>query len=83
MRVLCTALPGSGLFLPTVSMAWALRAAGREVLLLNNASAPSPLLGPGCRGEPLPERDLWPEFMEMVADRAAGEAPRPLQPEIG
>ena len=47
MRVLCTAVPGSGLFLPTVPLAWALRAAGHEVLLLNNGVGARAAAGAG------------------------------------
>src|SRR5438094_553567 len=64
MRVLCTAVPGSGLFLPTVPLAWALRAAGHEVLLLNNGDGARAAAGAGLPVvDPLPERDLWAEFM--------------------
>lgn len=67
MRVICTAVPGSGLFLASVPLAWALRAAGHEVLLLNN--------GPGARAasqaglpvvDPVADRDLWAEFMAAI-----------------
>lgn len=68
MRVLCTAVPGSGLFLPTVPLAWALRAAGHEVLLLNNGAGARAAAGAGLPVvDPLPERDLWAEFMAAVA----------------
>jgi len=67
MRVLCTAVPGSGLFLPTVPLAWALRAAGHEVLLLNNGAGARAAAGAGLPVvDPLPERDLWAEFMAVV-----------------
>ena len=60
MRVLCTAVPGSGLFLPTVPLAWALLAAGHEVLLLNNGAGARAAAGAGLPVvDPLPERDLW------------------------
>lgn len=77
MRFLFTALPGSGLFLPTVPLAWALRAAGHEVLLLNNGPGAAAAAGAGLPVvDPLPERDLWAEFMDVVTDRRAGsEAP--------
>ncbi|MFI9382240.1 nucleotide disphospho-sugar-binding domain-containing protein [Kutzneria sp. NPDC052558] len=68
MRVLCTAVPGAGLFLPTVPLAWALRAAGHEVLLLNNGAGARAAAGAGLPVvDPLPERDLWAEFMAAVA----------------
>jgi UDP:flavonoid glycosyltransferase YjiC (YdhE family) len=80
MRVLCTAVPGSGLFLPTVPLAWALRAAGHEVLLLNNGPGAVAAAGAGLPVvDPLPERDLWAEFMAAVAERvrARGTTTRP------
>ena len=68
MRVLCTAVPGSGLFLPTVPLTWALLAAGHEVLLLNNGVGARAAAGAGLPVvDPLPERDLWAEFMAAVA----------------
>jgi UDP:flavonoid glycosyltransferase YjiC (YdhE family) len=68
MRVLCTAVPGSGLFLPTVPLAWALLAAGHEVLLLNNGAGARAAAGAGLPVvDPLPERDLWAEFVAAVA----------------
>ena len=82
MRVLCTAVPGSGLFLPTVPLAWALRAAGHEVLLLNNGDGARAASGAGLPVvDPLPERDLWAEFVAAVAGMARGDANR--QPERG
>ncbi len=72
MRVICTAVPGSGLFLPTVPLAWALRAAGHEVLLLNNGVGARAANAAGLPVvDPLPERDLWAEFMAVVAGRSA------------
>jgi UDP:flavonoid glycosyltransferase YjiC (YdhE family) len=77
MRVLCTAVPGSGLFLPTVPLAWALRAAGHEVLVLNNGAGARAAAGAGLPVvDPLPERDLWAEFMAFVADPAPSATPR-------
>jgi UDP:flavonoid glycosyltransferase YjiC (YdhE family) len=71
MRVLCTAVPGSGLFLPTVPLAWALRAAGHEVLLLNNGDGARAAAGAGLPVvDPVPERDLWAEFLAAVAGLA-------------
>ena len=82
MRVLCTAVPGSGLFLPTVPLAWALRAAGHEVRLLNNGDGARAASGAGLPVvDPLPERDLWAEFVAAVAGMAKGGASR--QPERG
>jgi len=82
MRVLCTAVPGSGLFLPTVPLAWALRAAGHEVLLLNNGAGARAAAGAGLPVvDPLPERDLWAEFMAAVAGLLKGGGDR--QPERG
>lgn len=82
MRVLCTAVPGSGLFLPTVPLAWALRAAGHEVLLLNNGAGARAAAGAGLPVvDPLPERDLWAEFMAAVAEMFNGSADR--KPERG
>ena len=72
MRVLCTAVPGSGLFLPTVPLAWALKAAGHEVLLLNNGDGARAAAGAGLPVvDPLPERDLWAEFVAAVAGKRA------------
>ena len=82
MRVLCTAVPGSGLFLPTVPLAWALRAAGHEVLLLNNGDGARAAAGAGLPiVDPLPERDLWAEFLAAVAGMRKGGADR--QPDRG
>lgn len=82
MRVLCTAVPGSGLFLPTVPLAWALRAAGHEVLLLNNGDGARAAAGAGLPVvDPLPERDLWAEFVAAVAGLARDDGER--QPERG
>lgn len=73
MRVICTAVPGSGLFLPTVPLAWALRAAGHEVLLVNNGVGARAAAGAGLPVvDPLPERDLWAEFMAIAAWHQAG-----------
>lgn len=78
MRVLCTAVPGSGLFLPSVPLSWALRAAGHEVLLLNNGAGARAACGAGLPVvDPLPERDLWAEFMAFAASgNAAASAAR-------
>ncbi|GAA3437433.1 nucleotide disphospho-sugar-binding domain-containing protein [Kutzneria kofuensis] len=82
VRVLCTAVPGSGLFLPTVPLAWALRAAGHEVLLLNNGDGARAAAGAGLPVvDPLPERDLWAEFLAAVAGMLKGDADR--EPERG
>lgn len=82
MRVVCTAVPGSGLFLPTVPLAWALRAAGHEVLLLNNGDGARAAAGAGLPVvDPLPERDLWAEFMAAIAEMRKGDADR--QPQRG
>ncbi|GAA0630940.1 salmochelin biosynthesis C-glycosyltransferase IroB [Kutzneria viridogrisea] len=68
MKLLFTALPGSGLFLPTVPLAWAARAAGHEVLVINNGLGAGAAVGAGLPTvDVLPERDLWAEFMESVA----------------
>jgi hypothetical protein len=39
LRILSIAAPPSGLFLSTVPLAWALRAAGHEVLVVNTGPA--------------------------------------------
>ncbi len=78
MRVICTAVPGSGLFLPTVPLAWALRAAGHEVLLLNNGPGARAAAGAGLPVvDPLPERDLWAEFMAFVGGARPAAGPKP------
>jgi UDP:flavonoid glycosyltransferase YjiC (YdhE family) len=72
MRVICTAVPGSGLFLPTVPLAWALRAAGHEVLLLTNGAGARAAANAGLPVvDPLPDRDLWAEFLAGVTARRA------------
>ncbi|MFC0540118.1 nucleotide disphospho-sugar-binding domain-containing protein [Kutzneria chonburiensis] len=78
MRVVCTAVPGSGLFLPTVPLAWAFRAAGHEVLLLNNGDGARAAAGAGLPVvDPLPDRDLWAEFMAAVAGMLKGGGRQP------
>jgi UDP:flavonoid glycosyltransferase YjiC (YdhE family) len=80
MRVICTAVPGSGLFLPTVPLAWALRAAGHEVLLLNNGYGARAASAAGLPVvDPLPERDLWAEFMAAVAETSPAGTPKPAE----
>lgn len=67
MKILFTAVPGSGLFLQTVPLAWAARAAGHEVLIANNGSGAKAAVGAGLPTvDVLPERDLWDEFMSYV-----------------
>lgn len=79
MRVICTAVPGSGLFLPTVPLAWALRAAGHEVLLLNNGVGARAASAAGLPVvDPLPERDLWAEFIAAVAGKPVPGGPPPV-----
>ncbi|MGX1371758.1 UDP:flavonoid glycosyltransferase YjiC (YdhE family) [Streptomyces canus] len=86
MRVLSMAAPGSGLFLPTVPLAWALRAAGHEVLVANNAQAARTLVAAGLPAvDVCPGRDVFAEFLE--ASRAIhltppGE-PRPRRGGLG
>jgi UDP:flavonoid glycosyltransferase YjiC (YdhE family) len=68
MRFICTAVPGPSLFQSTVPLAWALRAAGHEVLLLNNGPAAHAAAHAGLPiVDPLPERDLWAEFLTAIA----------------
>ncbi|MFG2115439.1 nucleotide disphospho-sugar-binding domain-containing protein [Streptomyces sp. NPDC048718] len=86
MRVLSMAAPGSGLFLPTVPLAWALRTAGHEVLVANNGQAAETLVAAGLSAvDVCPGRDVFGEF--MAASRAInmtlpGE-PRPRRGGLG
>ncbi|WP_344336467.1 nucleotide disphospho-sugar-binding domain-containing protein, partial [Kitasatospora putterlickiae] len=74
MRVLSVAAPGSGLFLPTVPLAWALRAAGHEVLVANNGKAAETLVAAGLPAvDVCPGHDVFAEF--MAASRAINTAP--------
>ena len=86
MRVLSMAAPGSGLFLPTVPLAWALRTAGHEVLVANNGTAAETLVAAGLQAvDVCPGRDVFAEFME--ASRAINMtppgAPRPRRGGLG
>lgn len=72
------ATPGSGLFLPTVPLAWALQAGGHDVLVANNRHAASVSARAGlCAVDPCPERDVFAEF--MTTSRAINSTP-PGQP---
>lgn len=86
MRVLSVAAPGSGLFLPTVPLAWALRAAGHEVLVANNAQAAKTLVAAGLTAvDVFPGRDVFAEFMEAsrAIHRTPPGEPRPRRGGLG
>ncbi|MER7580205.1 nucleotide disphospho-sugar-binding domain-containing protein [Kitasatospora sp. NPDC097691] len=86
MRVLSTAAPGSGLFLPTVPLAWALRSAGHEVLVANNGRAAETLVAAGLQAvDVCPDRDVFAEFMEAsrVINSTPPGAPRPRRGGLG
>src|SRR4051812_7123206 len=86
MRVLCVAAPGSGLFLPTVPLAWALRAAGHDVFIVNNGAAATTVAASGfATVDPCPDTDVLGEFMQAsrtVAALAPGQA-RPARAGMG
>ena len=64
MRVLSTAAPGSGLFLSTIPLAWALRAAGHDVLVANTGAASRSIAASGFSTvDVCPEQDVFAEFM--------------------
>ncbi|MEV8635088.1 nucleotide disphospho-sugar-binding domain-containing protein [Streptosporangium sp. NPDC051023] len=66
MKVLSVAAPGSGLFLPTVPLAWALRAAGHDVVVANTGAAAASLVSAGFSAVDLcPGRDVFAEFMHI------------------
>ncbi|MEU9040607.1 MULTISPECIES: nucleotide disphospho-sugar-binding domain-containing protein [unclassified Kitasatospora] len=86
MRVLSMAAPGSGLFLPTVPLAWALRTAGHEVLVANNGQAAETLVAAGLPAvDVCPGRDVFGEFMaasHAINMTPPGE-PRPRRGGLG
>ncbi|WP_020498316.1 nucleotide disphospho-sugar-binding domain-containing protein [Sciscionella marina] len=69
MRILFTAMPGYGLTLPIVPLAWAARAAGHEVLFVSAAPMAPVLAEAGLTvADTCPGRDIWAEFTKMVAE---------------
>ncbi|MGB3442132.1 MAG: nucleotide disphospho-sugar-binding domain-containing protein [Actinophytocola sp.] len=80
------ATPGSGMFLPTIPLAWALRTAGHEVLLANNGAAAAAVTRAGLNVvDPCPDRDVWAEFMaasHAINTTPPGE-PRPARGGLG
>ncbi|MEV6301948.1 nucleotide disphospho-sugar-binding domain-containing protein [Actinoplanes sp. NPDC051861] len=68
MRVLSMAAPASGMYLPAVPLAWALRAAGHEVLMANNGPAAAAIARAGLPVvDACPDRDLFAEFVAVGA----------------
>ncbi|MEU4553826.1 nucleotide disphospho-sugar-binding domain-containing protein [Micromonospora violae] len=86
MRVLLIGVPGSGLFLPTIPLGWALRTAGHEVLVANNGAAVAAVTRAGlCAVDPCPDVDVFAEFMAasyLINMTAPGEA-RPRRGGLG
>jgi UDP:flavonoid glycosyltransferase YjiC (YdhE family) len=76
VRVLMTTVPGSAFYLPMVPLAWALRTAGHDVLMVNNGKAAEVTAGAGVPVvDPCPESDAWAEFLEVLsASRASAYA---------
>ncbi|MCA1559759.1 MAG: DUF1205 domain-containing protein [Acidobacteria bacterium] len=78
MKILAMSAPGSGMFLPTIPLAWALRAAGHDVLLANNGAAAETITNAGLPAvDVCPDRDVFGEF--MAASHAINTTP-PGQP---
>lgn len=80
MRVLFTATPAPGHFLSTVPLAWALRAAGHEVLAANTGAAAATAVRAGLPVvDVAPGQDVLAEFLAASAAIAAAPAgaPRP------
>jgi UDP:flavonoid glycosyltransferase YjiC (YdhE family) len=86
MRVLMAGVPGSGLFLSTIPLAWALRAAGHDVLVVNNGTAAEAVTRAGlCAADPCPETDVFAEFMAasyLINTTPPGQ-PRPRRGGLG
>ncbi|GGM47302.1 glycosyl transferase [Micromonospora sonchi] len=79
-------VPGSGLFLPTIPLGWALRTAGHEVVVANNGAAAAAVTRAGlCAVDPCPDVDVFAEFMAasyLINTTAAGQ-PRPRRGGLG
>ena len=85
MRVLATAAPGSGLFLPTVPLAWSLRAAGHEVLMVNTGATSNAVAASGFSTvDAAPGVDVHAEFLAASqAVLAATDGSRPKRSGMG
>ncbi len=74
MRVLTAAAPGSGLFLPTIPLAWALRSAGHEVMVANTGAASRTIAASGFSTvDVAPDADVFANF--MAASQAINATP--------
>ncbi len=86
MRVLAMAAPGSGMFLPTIPLAWALRAAGHEVLIANNGESVKAIVRAGFSAvDVCPDRDVFNDFLDAsvaINTTPAGQ-PRPKRGGLG
>jgi UDP:flavonoid glycosyltransferase YjiC (YdhE family) len=72
--------PGAALYLPTVPLAWALRAAGHEVIMASNGASATALVESGLPTvDVCPQRDVFAEFMAASAriNQVSGSQPRP------
>lgn len=66
MRVFFAGAPGSGLYLPTLPLAWAFRAAGHEVLVANTGAASQVVARSGfATVDACPGRDVQAEFLSV------------------
>lgn len=75
MRVLFSAVPGYGLFLSTVPLAWALRAAGHEVLVANTGPAVAGAVEAGLPAvDVCPGQEVWGEFTSLMGGVATGKS---------
>lgn len=72
--------PGAGLYLPTVPLAWALRAAGHDVIMANNGAAAQTLVHSGLPAvDVCPGRDAFAEFLAVSQriNQTPADQPRP------
>lgn len=79
-------VPGSGLFLSTIPLAWALRTAGHEVLVANNRAAVAAITRAGlCAADPCPDVDVFAEFMaaSYLINTTPPGRPRPRRGGLG
>ncbi|MGH3853378.1 MAG: nucleotide disphospho-sugar-binding domain-containing protein [Pseudonocardiaceae bacterium] len=86
MKILAMSAPGSGMFLPTIPIAWALRAAGHDVLLANNGAAAKTVSEAGLPVvDVCPDRDVFGEFMKAsyAINTTPPGQPRPRRGGLG
>ncbi|WP_031470943.1 nucleotide disphospho-sugar-binding domain-containing protein [Sciscionella sediminilitoris] len=84
MRILFTAMPGYGLTLPLVPLAWAARAAGHEVLFASAAPMAPVLAEAGLTvADTCPGRDIWAEFTKMVMEPDSSDMSEELRAAAG